>query len=109
MGTISYPTFEEFNEIHTFLQQFRCQETGNGKLTAQHPTENIKYEAFLAGVKIYELRQIGYARPPMKTDILDKPMKIESLGQFAWMLYCKLKQRRELIFTEPKAARETPF
>ena len=40
---------------------------------------------------------MGHHIARKRRKILDKPVPIDSVEKFAWVLFCKLKQKRELL------------
>ena len=86
-----YPKFEDFEEIYRFIKGFRPRSDG-ARVLAQNPYTETTYEAYLDGLKIYEITR---AISPRRTNILARDVSIDCEEKFAWMLFCKLKQKKE--------------
>ncbi len=101
IGTITkmrmtYPPFEDFAELFRFVRDYnvRRESTNPIHLVARHPVTGSSFEAYIGGEKIFEIEDNISRR---RRNILDRPVTIDSEERFAWILYCKLKQKRELI------------
>ena len=90
-----YPKLEDFEEIYRFIKGYHPRAEGT-RVCAQNPYTESTYEAYLDGLKIYEVTR---AISPRRTNILDRDVPIDTEEKFAWILFCKLKQRKELRFT----------
>ena len=100
---MAFPKQEEFEELFRYVQEYQIREGWDGMFTAKNPVlDSVSYRAFASGVKLYEVKRRNFAQAEELTDILKKPFRIDSLNTFAWVLFCKLKERRELLFPSEK-------
>jgi hypothetical protein len=88
----TYPEEKEFATHIRFIRRFNPRLDG-AECIAQDELTGTRYQAYIGGEKIFEIEN-NIRRG--KRNILDQPFPITSFERFAWVLFCKLKQKREI-------------
>jgi hypothetical protein len=89
---VKYPAEDQFSEILAFLDRYHPREEGAEYYARDESTRN-EYRSIKGAEAIYETQGNVSRR---KTNILDQAFPITSFGRFAWVLFCKMKQKREI-------------
>ena len=88
----TYPSQEDIAEILHFIARFNPRVSG-GLCTATDKETGSEFTAYIGAEKLFEV-EANLAR--RKRNILEKPYKITSYEHFVWVLFCKLRQKREI-------------
>jgi hypothetical protein len=89
---VKYPAEEEFSEILAFINRYNPRAEG-AEFHARDEITRNEYRSIKGTDAIFEIQGNLSRR---KTNILDQAFPITSFARFAWVLFCKMKQRKEL-------------
>jgi hypothetical protein len=88
----SYPDESEFASFIKFWHRYNPRAEGP-EYSACDSVTRSRFAAVKGAEKLYEIEgNIGQ----FKRNILDQPFPISSFERFAWVLYCKLKQKKDI-------------